>query len=151
MLINIIFISKQTKIADFHTLYIMRCRHPKETATLKKNRNVTPTAFLTHRHLRAGQFKPAQPSGIRTNSVRATPRKKTGRHRRSPLHKLSNATSFAGKRNTFAAPLLAQAARRQIASAQPHGPNSLAASQFRPPAGLKTALNVGQNRRSARK
>ena len=84
MLINIIFISKQTKIADFHTLYIMRCRHPKETATLKKNRNVTPTAFLTHRHLRAGQFKSSS-----TNSTRAIPfgpLEKAGRHRRSPPH-----------------------------------------------------------------
>ena len=40
---------------------------------------------------------------------------------------------------------------KAIASAQPHGSNSLAAYQFRPTAGLKTALNVGQNRRSARK
>ena len=151
MLINIIFISKQTKIADFHTLYIMRCRHPKETATLKKNRNVTPTAFLTHRHLRAGQFKSSS-----TNSTRAIPfgpLEKAGRHRRSPPppHKLSNPTSLPGHRDTSTVSPLAQAARRQIASAQPHGSNSLAASQFRPPAGLKTALNVGQNRRSARK
>lgn len=119
MLINIIFISKQTKIADFHTLYIMRCRHPKETATLKKNRNVTPTAFLTHRHLRAGQFKSSS-----TNSTRAIPfgppLEKAGRHRRSPpLHKLSNATSFAGKRDTFTVSPLAQAARRQLPQRNP--------------------------------
>lgn len=115
MLINIIFISKQTKIADFHTLYIMRCRHPKETATLKKNRNVTPTAFLTHRHLRAGQFKSAQPSGVRTNSVRAAPRKsRPASSIPPPLHKLSNATSFAGKHNAFTMSPFAQAARRQL-------------------------------------
>ena len=150
MLINIIFISKQTKIADFHTLYIMRCRHPKETATLKKNRNVTPTAFLTHRRLRTGQFKSAQPSGVRTNSVRAAPRK-------------SRPASSTPTSQTFQRYELRRQARhlhrvaacasstKTIASAQPHGSNSLAASQFRPPAGLKTALNVGQNRRSARK
>ena len=119
MLINIIFISKQTKIADFHTLYIMRCRHPKETATLKKNRNVTPTAFLTHRHLRAGQFKSAQPSGVRTNSVRAAPRKSRPASSTPPLHKLSNATSFAGKRDTFTVSPLAQAARRQLPQRNP--------------------------------
>ena len=120
MLINIIFISKQTKIADFHTLYIMRCRHPKETATLKKNRNVTPTASLTHRHLRAGPLKPAQPSGARANSVRAAPRKsRPASSIPPPLHKLSNATSFAGKRDTFTVSPLAQAARRQLPQRNP--------------------------------
>ena len=114
MLINIIFISKQTKIADFHTLYIMRCRHPKETATLKKNRNVTPTAFLTHRRLRKGQFKSSS-----TNSTRAIPlgpplEKPAGIADPPPLHKLSNATSFAGKRDTFTVSPLAQGAQRQL-------------------------------------
>lgn len=114
MLINIIFISKQTKIADFHTLYIMRCRHPKETATLKK-KSKRHTDGIPHP-------SPSPRRAIQTSSAirhpnkfrSGRPSKKTGRHRRSPLHKLSNATSFAGKRNTFAAPLLAQAARRQL-------------------------------------
>lgn len=119
MLINIIFISKQTKIADFHTLYIMRCRHPKETATLKKKietshrRHSSPIAIsaqgnsnqLSHQASEQIPFGP--------------PLEKAGRHRRSPLHKLSNATSIAGKRNTFAAPLLAQAARRQLPQRNP--------------------------------
>lgn len=150
MLINIIFISKQTKIADFHTLYIMRCRHPKETATLKKNRNVTPTAFLTHRHLRAGQFKSAQPSGVRTNSVRAAPRKSRPA---SPIPTSQTFQRYEHRRQAQHLHRVAACASstKTIASAQPHGSNSLAASQFRPTAGLKTALNVGQNRRSARK
>lgn len=151
MLINIIFISKQTKIADFHTLYIMRCRHPKETATLKKNRNVTPTAFLTHRRLRKGQFKSSS-----TNSTRAIP---LG----PPLEKPAGIADPPPTSQTFQRYELRRQARhlhrvaacagrtKAIASAQLHGSNSLAASQFRPPTGLKTALNVGQNRRSARK
>ena len=152
MLINIIFISKQTKIADFHTLYIMRCRHPKETATLKKKietshrRHSSPIAIsaqgnsnqLSHQASEQIPFGP--------------PLEKAGRHRRSPptsqtfqryelrrqARHLHRVAACAGSTKT-------------IASAQPHGSNSLAASQFRPTAGLKTALNVGQNRRSARK
>ena len=118
MLINIIFISKQTKIADFHTLYIMRCRHPKETATLKKTKRHTD-GIPHHCHLRAGQFKSAQPSGVRTNSVRAAPRKKPAGIADFPLHKISNATSFAGKRDTFTVSPLAQAARRQLPQRNP--------------------------------
>lgn len=151
MLINIIFISKQTKIADFHTLYIMRCRHPKETATLKKNRNVTPTAFLTHRHLRAGQFKSAQPSGVRTNSVRAAPRKSRPASSTPPTSQTFQRYEHRRQARHLHRVAACASSTKTIASAQPHGSNSLAASQFRPTAGLKTALNVGQNRRSARK
>lgn len=150
MLINIIFISKQTKIADFHTLYIMRCRHPKETATLKKNRNVTPTAFLTHRRLRTGQFKSSS-----TNSTRAIPfgppLEKAGRHRRFPTPQTFQRYEHRRQAQHFRSAAACAGRTKTIASAQLHGSNSLAASQFRPPAGLKTALNVGQNRRSARK
>jgi len=119
MLINIIFISKQTKIADFHTLYIMRCRHPKETATLKKKskRHTDGIPHPSPSPHRAIQIKLDQQHP--GNSVRSTPRKKTGRHRRSPLHKLSNATSFAGKRDTFTVSPLAQAARRQLLQRNP--------------------------------
>ena len=151
MLINIIFISKQTKIADFHTLYIMRCRHPKETATLKKNRNVTPTAFLTHRHLRAGQFKSAQPSGVRTNSVRAAPRKSRPASSIPPTSQTFQRYELRRQARHLHRVAACAGRTKAIASAQRRDSNSLAASQFRPPAGLKTALNVGQNRRSARK
>ena len=120
MLINIIFISKQTKIADFHTLYIMRCRHPKETATLKKKskRHTDGIPHPSPSPHRAIQTSSAirRPSKFRS----VHPSKKTGRHRRSPpLHKLSNATSFAGKRDTFTVSPLAQAARRQLPQRNP--------------------------------
>ena len=119
MLINIIFISKQTKIADFHTLYIMRCRHPKETATLKK-KSKRHTDGIPHPSPSPRRAIQTSSAIRRPNKFRSGhPSKKTGRHRRSPLHKLSNATSFACKRNTFAAPLLAQAARRQLPQRNP--------------------------------
>lgn len=151
MLINIIFISKQTKIADFHTLYIMRCRHPKETATLKK-KSKRHTDGIPHP-------SPSPRRAIQISSAIRRPNKfRSGRPSKKPAGIVDPPTS-----QTFQRYELRRQARhlhrvaacasstKTIASAQPHGSNSLAASQFRPPAGLKTALNVGQNRRSARK
>ncbi len=150
MLINIIFISKQTKIADFHTLYIMRCRHPKETATLKKNRNVTPTAFLTHRISAQGNSN--QLSHQASEQIPfGPPLEKAGRHRRPPTSQTFQRYELRRQARHLHRVAACASSTKTIASAQPHGSNSLAASQFRPPAGLKTALNVGQNRRSARK
>lgn len=115
MLINIIFISKQTKIADFHTLYIMRCRHPKETATLKK-KSKRHTDGIPHP-------SPSPRRAIQISSAIRRPNKfRSGRPSKKPagivdpppLHKLSNATSIAGKRDTFTVSPLAQAARRQL-------------------------------------
>jgi|GEM_PF-3012773 len=151
MLINIIFISKQTKIADFHTLYIMRCRHPKETATLKK-KSKRHTDGIPHP-------SPSPRRAIQISSAIRRPNKfRSGRPSKKPAGIVAPPTS-----QTFQRYELRRQARhlhrvaacagrtKTIASAQLHGSNSLAASQFRPPAGLKTALNVGQNRRSARK
>ena len=152
MLINIIFISKQTKIADFHTLYIMRCRHPKETATLKK-KSKRHTDGIPHP-------SPSPRRAIQISSAIRRPNKfRSGR----PSKKPAGIVDPPPTSQTFQRYELRRQARhlhrvaacasstKTIASAQPHGSNSLAASQFRPTAGLKTALNVGQNRRSARK
>ena len=116
MLINIIFISKQTKIADFHTLYIMRCRHPKETATLKKKKKETPPRPPPSPIAISAQGNSNQLSHQASEQIPfGPPLEKAGRHRRSPpLHKLSNATSFAGKRDTFTVSPLAQGAQRQL-------------------------------------
>ena len=119
MLINIIFISKQTKIADFHTLYIMRCRHPKETATLKK-KSKRHTDGIPHP-------SPSPHRAIQISSAIRRPNKfRSGRPSKKPagivdppLHKLSNATSFADKRDTFTVSPLAQAARRQLPQRNP--------------------------------
>ena len=150
MLINIIFISKQTKIADFHTLYIMRCRHPKETATLKKKskRHTDGIPHPSPSPHRAIQIKLDQQHP--GNSVRAAPRK-TSRHRRFPTPQTFQRYELRRQARHLHRVAACASSTKTIASAQPHGSNSLAASQFRPPAGLKTALNVGQNRRSARK
>lgn len=120
MLINIIFISKQTKIADFHTLYIMKCRHPKETATLKK-KSKRHTDGIPHP-------SPSPRRAIQISSAIRRPNKfRSGRPSKKPagivdpppLHKPSNATSFAGKRDTFTVSPLAQAARRQLPQRNP--------------------------------
>ncbi len=114
MLINIIFISKQTKIADFHTLYIMRCRHPKETATLKKKietshrRHSSPIAVSAQGN--SNQARPTAPGQFRSGR----PSKKPAGIADFPLHKISNATSCAGKHNAFTMSPFAQAARRQL-------------------------------------
>ena len=151
MLINIIFISKQTKIADFHTLYIMKCRHPKETAALKKietshRRHSSPIAIsaqgnsnqLSHQASEQIPFGP--------------PLEKAGRHRRFP-HTSQTFQRYELRRQAQHLHRVAACASRTktIASAQLHDSNSLAASQLRSTAGLKTTLKAGQNQRSARK
>lgn len=150
MLINIIFISKQTKIADFHTLYIMRCRHPKETATLKKietshRRHSSPIAVSAQGN--SNQARPTAPGQFRSGR----PSKKTGRHRRFPTPQNFQRYEHRRQAQHFRSAAACAGRTKTIASAQRRDSNSLAASQFRPTAGLKTALNVGQNRRSARK
>lgn len=151
MLINIIFISKQTKIADFHTLIYYEMPPPKGNGHIEK-KSKRHTDGIPHP-------SPSPRRAIQTSSAIRRPNKfRSGRPSKKPAGIVDPPTS-----QTFQRYELRRQARhlhrvaacagrtKAIASAQRRDSNSLAASQFRPPAGLKTALNVGQNRRSARK